>query len=420
MKLSRREFLRNTAITAVGLGVAGPLLASNSILKNVVTRTAPLSERVVVVVNLFGGNDGLNTVIPLNQYNRYRQLRAVVGFDQAGILPLNGMPDFGLNPGMTSFQGLWNSGKLAIINGVGVPHEATGLFDHSAGQYEFQTCDIVRSVVGSPPTGWLGRYLDNVTPGQITPGIDLGGGRLILTGNSLAPITINSIDSFSLQTSFDGDARVASYRNVMGIPNTESAVAERNRQLRLQSLDQSEIIRNATANYVPAVQYDPNSYLAFSLQECAKLVTANLGVKALTVGIGGFDTHSGQNNGEYHRNLMKDVADSVATFYNDLAGHGIADRVLILTISEFGRRVYENNDAGTDHGYASVAFAVGDMVNGGVYGDYPNLDDNWLVFDGNADVTTDFRSVYATAIANFLQTDPGPILGGDFPVLAYL
>lgn len=418
MKINRREFLKNTAITALGMTIASPLLAAQDRFKTA-SALAPLSQRTVVIVNLYGGNDGLNTVIPLNQYTRYRQLRAAIGFEQASVLQLSGQPDFGLNPGMTGFQNLWNAGKLAVINGVGVPQEASGLFDHSAGQYEFQTCDIVRSVA-SVPTGWLGRYLDNVTPGQITPGIDLGGGRLILTGNSLIPITINSIDSFALQTSFDEDARTAAYRNIMSTPNSESSVAERNRQLRLQALDQSEIIRNATASYTPAAVYDPNSYLAFSLQECAKLITGNLGVKALTVGIGGFDTHSGQNSGSYHQLLMKDVADSIASFYNDLAGHGMADRVLILTISEFGRRAYENNDEGTDHGFSSVAFAVGDMVKGGIYGNYPSLAENDLVFDGNADLTTDFRSIYATALANFLNTDPGSILGADFPVLGYL
>jgi len=415
MKLSRRDFLKSAGIVTAGLTVGGfakPLFGAVP-----TSNIAALANRVVVIVNLQGGNDGLNTVIPLNQYDRYAELRPLVKFDQSELLSLSGQTDFALNPGLTKIRDLYNSGKVAILNGVGVPHDATGLFDHDAGQYEFQSCDVVRNGT-SAPTGWLGRYLDAFTANAVTPGIDIGGGTLILRGTSHDPMTINSIDDLRLYLNFEEDARKAAYQSIMNLPNSNS-VADYNRLVRKNAMEQADIIINATESYVPAVQY-PDSYLAFSLQQCAKIISASLGVKALTVGLGGFDTHSGQNSGAYHAGLMQDFSDSVNAFYADLVAHSLQDRVLILTISEFGRRPYDNNDAGTDHGYSSTAFAIGDMVNGGVYGTYPDLSDQWLVFDGNMDVTTDFRRVYSTIAANFFQVDPVPIVGGSFPTLSFV
>jgi uncharacterized protein (DUF1501 family) len=419
MAIDRRQFIRNTALGAVGMGLAEPLLSSR-----MGSLLAATGNRVVVVVNMFGGNDGLNTVIPLNQYTRYKKMRPTLAKRVQDVLPLSGQPDFGLNPGMAAFQSLFNQGRLAIINGVGVPREATGLFDHSAQQYEFQSCDIVRDGTAlTAPTGWLGRYLDTVTPDIVAPGIDLGGGRLMLTGSAFDPLTIYSLSELQLQYSFDRTARRAAYPAVMSFPNANT-VAEYNRLQRVNGLAQSDAIRNATLNYVPAVQY-PDSYLARSLKECAKIISGDLGVYALTVGEGGFDTHSRQNAGGGpgvlgdHDLMLQNVADSVGAFYADLVAHNLSSRVLILTISEFGRTPWENSDDGSDHGFSSEAFALGDTVNGGIYGLYPGLDDQFLVFDDVTDMTTDFRSVYSTVLANFVGTDPVPLVGGSFPLLAF-
>jgi uncharacterized protein (DUF1501 family) len=413
MKIDRRRFIRDAGIVAVGLSLGDRLAGLGG--QRVMAAGA---DKVLVVVNLQGGNDGINTVVPLSQYDRYRKLRGGLAHDAADLLPLSGQPDFGLNPGMTALRDLYGQGRVAIINGVAVPHDASGLFDHSAQQYEFQSCDIARNSTTTAPTGWLGRYLDAYVGASVPPGIDMGGGRLMLTGNVCDPMTVSSIDDLQLQTSFDSDARLASYRSVMGIVN-DNFVAERNRQIRIETLDQSVEIQAATAGYAPAAAY-PDSYLAFSLQQCARIIYGDIGVRALTVGIGGFDTHDSENRNAYHDTLLKEVSDSVAAFYNDLAAHGLANRVLVLTMSEFGRTAYANASLGTDHGYSSVCFAVGGTVNGGVYGLYPGLDDNHLVFDGLTDITTDFRSVYATALANFAGVDPVAAVGGSFPILGYV
>jgi uncharacterized protein (DUF1501 family) len=413
MAMNRREFLKSTTLGAAGLTLAEPFLgrAAASLL------AAP-GDRVLVVVNLFGGNDGLDTVIPLQEYTRYKRMRPTMAIPQADVLPLANTPEFGLNPGLTAIRDLYAQGKVAILNGVGVPKEATGLFDHSAQQFEFQTCDVVRANNVVAPTGWLGRYLDTVTPGLVAPGIDMGGGKLMLTGNAFDPLTIGSIDELQLQLSFDEDDRRAAYEDILAMPHGDSVVGEKSRLLRIEGLAQSDAIRAATASYTPAVTY-PDTDLGRALQQCAQIVYGGLGVRAMGVGAGGFDTHGQEKNGGYHDGLLKDVGDAIAAFYADLKAHALSDRVLVLTISEFGRTPFENADRGSDHGYGSVAFAIGDPVKGGVYGDYPHLGDDWLVFGDLLDVTTDFRSVYATALGSFLGVDPVPLVG-DFPLLGFV
>jgi uncharacterized protein (DUF1501 family) len=247
----------------------------------------------------------------------------------------------------------------------------------------------------------------------------------MLVGNTCDPLTVNAIEDLALQISFDESARHAAYAAVQSTPSA-NAVGERHRQVRLQALDQSDRILAAVAGYAPLANYPADSSLAFYLQQCAKIVWGDLGVRGLCVGLGGFDTHADQDDGRsnndlgYHALLLKDLADSVAAFQADLVAHGLADRVLVLTVSEFGRTPFENGTSGSDHGFGSVAFAIGDSVNGGIYGTYPGLNDNQLVFDGNIDVTTDFRSVYATALGNFMNADPVPSVGGSFPMLGYV
>ena len=416
MGINRREFIKQGAVAGLSLGLG------NTVYGRILSPNA--TDRVVVVINLFGGNDGLNTVIPLNQYDRYRQLRPILGYDRGAILTLPGVPDLGFNPAMGALRDLYNEGKVAVVNGVGVPPQAYGLFDHAAQQYEFQSCNITGSSSGLP-TGWLGRHLDHVSEGLISPGIDLGGGKLLLQGAARTPLTIGTIDEFQLALSFDAGDRYRVYKDIMDNTRSPNQVGERNRKTRSAALRQSEIIQQRTGNYTPAAVYPGDDSLADALLQCARIINADLGARALTVGIGSFDTHSDQDQDiggglGYHQALLKSVSDSIAAFYRDLESRGHADRVLIVTFSEFGRRAYENNDRGTDHGFSSVAFAVGSAVKGGVYGSYPDLSESRLVFDGNMDVTTDFRSLYATVIERFLDGDPAAAVGGNFPLLGFL
>jgi uncharacterized protein (DUF1501 family) len=414
MAINRREFLKTSA-TAVGLGLTGAWLNPLAEAKKIAAPDA--SQRVMVVINLFGGNDGLNTVIPLEQYDRYRTLRPTLAVDRAQALPLPNSGDLAFHPRMQPLLDLYTQNKVAIINSVGVPNNARGLFDHAAGQYEFQSCDIQYDT-SKKPSGWLGRFLDRVPEQQISPGVDLGGGKLILTGEKRTPVSISTLEEFQLKYSFDETNRKNSYTSIMKSPYNSSVAAETNRKLRVQALEQSAIIQNKISGYQAMVQYPADSYLAYQLYQCAQLIWADLGVRAMAVGFGDFDNHYGQLG--THDTLLDELSGSISAFYRDIDAHGLADKVLVLTISEFGRRAYENNDVGTDHGYASVAIAIGNSVKPGIHGSYPRLDDASLVFDGNLDVHTDFRSVYSTAIAKFLDADPVPAVGGNFPLLDYL
>jgi len=429
MAISRRLFLRKSAVTAVGLSFASPLLqtsAFGAVRPGRGGSKLRLSNKVIVAVNLYGGNDGVNTVIPMNQYSRYYELRPTIHIPTDRALVLPNAPDYALNPGMTAVHSLYGQGKVAVINGVGAPPDAYGLFDHEASQYMFQSSDISGSASATVPSGWIGRYLDHVQEGIVTPGVNLGGGELLLRGVDREALSIGSIEQFQVQPGFDGEARLAAYNGIMAVPATAGGVAERNRMLRESAIEQSQIVRERTAGYVPAVEYPLDNYLADNLKQCAQLLSADLGVQALAVGYDGYDTHASQEDGRndtqlgYHSLLMQQVSDAIGAFQADLTAHGLSQDVILLVFSEFGRRPEENNDAGTDHGYGSVGFVIGDAVHGGVYGEYPNLNEDRLVLDGNVDVTTDFRSVYAEVLGEFIGTDPEPILGGAFPPLGFL
>jgi uncharacterized protein (DUF1501 family) len=388
----------------------------------------PSTGKVLVTINLFGGNDLLNTVIPLHAFDRYRQLRPNIYIPRNRVLPLPGAEgDLGLNQGMTRIRDLYAANKVAIVLGAGMPQTANGLFDHEASQLNLQSGYLVGSAFSSEPTGWVGRYLDSQERGDINPGVNVSGyANLLLTGRERDAVTLSSIDSYGVQTSFDTEARMAAYDRVMMVPRPEN-VAERHRQLRQQARSEAQVIRERTEAYQPAVNYPDNNYVAFQLEQCARLIGAGVGARALAVAAdNSYDTHAAQNDGTgdgvfgYHDSLLSNLSEAIWAFQTDMEAHGLADEVLILVISEFGRRPYENNDNGTDHGYGGAMFVIGNAVRGGVYGEYPGLDESDLVLDGNLATTVDYRSVYATILARFFDTDPVPILEGTFPTLGLL
>jgi uncharacterized protein (DUF1501 family) len=447
MKMNRRDFIKTSAIATAALGM-GTLLPSRS------AAVTPLYP-ILIVVNLEGGNDGVNTVIPLNatDYNRYRDLRPTLGYNQNVLTTLAGNSNIALNPGMGAFGQLWSSNKLAVITGVSVPTLSADQFDHDAQQYEFQSCDVLRDQL-SVPTGWLGRYLDTHMPApgdptKVTPGIDLGGGRLMLTGNTHVPVSISTISDFNLRIyGTPSTAKRTAYTNIMNAYIPENTVDAANRDFRKQALAQSALITSATASFPPfhptwnppsptdPTRFFPDNWFGRQMWEATKLALASggangIGVRAMAIGIGGFDTHSGQDSiittddfgvvGEtipYHQYLLKSVANGIKASYDYLAGQSASSNVVFLTISEFGRRVEENAGLGTDHGFASMAFAVGDLVNKGVYGTYQSLTSLYAGYspdDGSLKFGADFRDFYSSVLAapSFYNVDPQPILDPD-------
>jgi len=419
MSTSRRKFLKSAGLTILGCGLAQsmPKHVSAAALKMMDAVQVLPGNGILVVINLQGGNDGLNTVIPLGEYSLYAALRPNLKIPQANVLTLGDAPSFGFNPSMTSLKTLYDMGKVAVLPGVGVPHNSVSKFDHAAGVYDFVSADPLHQNYSSNPTGWLGRYAETTAPGVIPSAVDIGGGSLLLKGPSQRPLSIGSISQFQFKvkggSSSKGTPELAAYTDIMAIRRGDSAIAELNRSVRQDALTNSQTVQDSTANYHP-VTY-PNTGLANQLKQVAQLIWANLGVRAFSVSTGGFDTHQAQNTGSStpHNTLLQNFSDAVSAFYNDLKSLGLQQNVVMLTISDFGRRPNENSDIGTDHGYGSVSFAIGDPVKGGVWGNYPSLASNKLVFGGNLDVTTDYRSMFATVLANLYDTDPLPIVGMD-------
>ena len=451
MKLTRRDFVKYSALAAAGMGLRNPLVeaAAKKAKQSLAPSIINAGEKVVVCINLFGGNDGLNTVIPTTTpgaYDDYLALRPLsgIGFDLSELAATNLDGSFALRPEMTAFKQLWDSGNLAVINGVGIPLNARHKYDHNAQQNTFQSCDIKDSVTNLP-TGWLGRFCDGAPLGQIPPGIDLGGGRLMVSGFARQPVSIWSLNDFSLKISGVDSAeraiRRATYEAIMNTPVPEGGVGEQQRLYRKEALAQSEAIFGAIGDYPTPPYNDPtspyrNNTFHRQLQEAAKLIYADIGAQCIALGTGGFDSHGDQeadvNGMPYHGYLLDRVASGVKALFDDLVTWlepvrpGISNRVIIVTISEFGRTPWQNTDLGTDHGIASSAFVVGTAanLNPGIYGTYPGLKEEDFGNEQGLITTVDFRSVYATIAANFLGVDPEIVvdpdhLYPDFPLLGF-
>ncbi len=315
---------------------------------------------------------------------------------------------YGLNPVMTGLGDLYEEGNVAIVAGVGVPHDSESKFDHAAGIYDFASAGPYHLNFHSRKTGWLGRTIDRVSPGITPPGFDFGGGSLLLLGNLHRPFSLGSIADIQLLA---GGESLAAYPDVLKIERPDSQIAELNRTLRRQAIETGGAIREMTRNYQPRAQYPAENALAGALQDVARVIRAKMGGRAFSVALGGFDTHRGQNANNFHFVLLKLFSDAVTAFYRDLRAQGLSQRVVCVTISDFGRRPEENILRGTDHGYANVCFVIGDKVKKGIWGQYPSLEREKLVFDGNPDVTTDYRAVFATILARHMDIDPKPIVG---------
>jgi uncharacterized protein (DUF1501 family) len=381
---------------------------------------------VLVVLTLIGGNDALNTIVPLRQYDLYRRLRPTLAWRREELVPL---PDygevFGLNPGLQPLAALFAQRKLALINGCGPPAHAQGLFDHEASLQNFQTGELYGTAPPVSPTGWLGRYLDEVAPGELPAGIDFASLPLLLTGLRARPFALAALSGVGVFPSADAPARALAHRRLQQ-GRAAPGVAADSQALRRQVLALSGTLQSISDAYrvAPGVTY-PLSYLGSALHDCAALIAADRGVRALSVSLSGFDTHGGQNDGPpdlapLHQGLWATVSEALAAFYADLKGHGVGQRVVTLVCSEFGRRSVENSNLGTDHGFAGSMLAIGDPVRGGVYGEYPDLRPDRLVLGANLDVHVDFRAVYATILAKHLGADPEPILRGSFPPMRFL
>ncbi|MHB8574797.1 MAG: DUF1501 domain-containing protein [Dehalococcoidia bacterium] len=405
---TRRELVKS-GVALVSLGELVPRIFRQGIAL-AQHDNSDMPERTLVVVQMAGGNDGLNTVVPYND-GTYHSIRPMIGFGADKVLKLN--DTYGLHPAMTGMKQLWDAGQLAVVNGVGYPNPN---YSH------FAAMDIWQSANpnGTPTEGWVGKYLDAMN-GQHNSlvGLNIGGSTPPEFRSNVPPVpSLNRIEDYALRPSADGTAQ-NTQRNTSVLQLYEMYPGEAKYGALLQgtvqdAFDSSVKLTSIVQSYKPAVTY-PQTPVANGLKMIASALAANLGMRVAHIALGGFDTHSRQAADQ--AKLLGQLGDGLAAFYQDLAAHGRANNTVTMTWSEFGRRAGENASAGTDHGSAEPLFVVGGAVKGGLYGDYPSLQN---LDAGNLRFTTDFRSVYATLLDQWLQADADAILGQHWNRLGFL
>jgi uncharacterized protein (DUF1501 family) len=405
---NRRDFLKTT----VGI-MAGAAAAPHMFLDAALAARLPASantDPILVVIQLAGGNDGLNTIVPYAS-NLYYQSRPTIGVATKSVLPIDNT--VGFNPNLAPLKPFYDQRKLAILQGVGYPNPDRSHFRSTA---IWESADPV----GNTPTGWLGRYLDVALAHDNNPLKALALGSMVpqtlVSERSPVP-SIESVNGFRfLVGRQDAQPILQAYRSMYdgsskGLPPYIGLVrtVERNADQGAQEL------QVVAANYTPKVHY-PQNPLSRELQLVSQIIASNLGTRVFHVSLNGFDDHVAEVY--THANLMKTLGESLAAFYQDLQSQGKADQVLIMTFSEFGRRVKENDGRGTDHGTAAPLFILGGKVKGGMYGDDPILTN--LDTDGDLKYGIDFRSVYGTVLDGWLGADSRSVLGGQFERLPFI
>ena len=415
---TRRQFLQN-GLTFVGLGLAMPTFLMRAAQAQAADPlTAPLpaipAGKILVVIEMSGGNDGLNTAIPYTDLG-YAKARPTIGLPSSDVVKIS--PTVALHPNMRALKPLYDKGQLAVITGVGYPNP---------NRSHFQSMDVWQT--GNPAvdvrerTGWLARYFDKDGHfgGNPLSGITLGSALpLAMFSDSVPASVIGGGQDFGFQSQApDKKQQTETLRALYAQGTVAGSNAEFVRNVGSEAYSSSLEMKRAFKDYdvkaAHAAPY-PQSGLSNGLQTISKLITGGVGTRVYYLGMGGFDTHANQPRS--HANLLGELADGLTAFYADLAAQGRANDVITMTFSEFGRRVKENGSAGTDHGAASVMFLAGGSIKGGVYGEYPSLTD---LDDGDLRMHTDFRSVYATLLDKWLQTPSSPVLDGNFAHLDFV
>jgi len=410
MKVSRREMLRVGlgGLGVISLGGTVPAFVSKMAFANEVAGSNVSNDNILVVVQLSGGNDGLNTVIPRGN-DAYMKARPQIGVKDRLLTLSDGLT---LNPGMTPFKEVFDDGKLAVINGCGYPQP---------NRSHFRSMEIWHTAQPSKyePSGWLGHYVDHVLRGTegLLKAVNIGPElpQALIADEEVVP-SIQSIDDFRIRTdpntSFDAKMEEQIIRQLNAEKTSSPAVQYLSRQA-TDAIIEADEVRKVVAGYKPDADYPGG--LGQNLKLIAQLISGQLGTKLFYCQTGGFDTHANQLG--QHERLLNNVAASIQAFYNDMKKKGYGEKVTVMCFSEFGRRVAQNSSGGTDHGAAGPMFVAGGKVKGGLYGAYPSLTD---LDDGDLKYTTDFRAVYATLLDKWLNGDSDAVLKSRYDHLAFL
>ena len=415
-----QSWTRRSFLSTLGIGALGSGLMLGGIPVNAMARTKFLNRlssannnRVLILIQLGGGNDGLNTVIPVEN-DVYFQKRPTIAISKNESISLS--DDISLHPAMGSLSPMWSEGNMAVFNNVGY---------ENPNRSHARSTDIWTSASDSDQmmgTGWAGRYLveDNpdfiANPPEFPLGVRIGGSS-----------TLFQSEFGNLGVTFGGASQFAQFLEQGGFYNEENTPDNDfgrslsfARKIANSSFRYLEAIQDAADNSTNMNEY-PNSGLSRSLSVVARLIRGGLQTKVFLVSKGGFDTHNNQGSTEGgHADLLRDVADSVQAFYADLASDGLNDRALTMTFSEFGRTLDENSSQGTDHGSSAPVMVFG-PVNGGIYGEHADLID--LDRSGDPVYGMDYRNIYANILDNWFELESAgmsAVLDGEYEDLGFL
>jgi uncharacterized protein (DUF1501 family) len=400
---SRRNFMKGAGVIAGGVALT-PYLSK---LEAFASPPIGPSDGVLVVIQMGGGNDGLDTFIPVGD-PRYYALRATANYPAAQTLPI--AIGFGFHPALVKLKARYDAGKVAIVQGVGnLPVPDLSHFSSTATWMQ----GWGGSSVSGAPTGWLGRFLDGLPNAANEPlrGATISSSvplHLVGVQARAAGLPESISGAFGLDRRYKSDAAMF---DAFGGFGGSSGLGPWGDAAGKSAADTMTVAAQIQPAYVGAM---PSSDLARQLVTCARLINADLGIRVLNVTIGGFDNHT--NLAGDHTSQLAELDDAIESFFATLAAT-FASRVALMTFSEFGRRAGTNSDGGADHGTAGTHFIVGDEVNGGLYGAQPSLAANALDGNGNLVSTVDFRQYYATVLNDWLAADPTQILGRSYTSL---
>ena len=366
-------------------------------------------DPVLAVLSLSGGNDGLNTVIPRTQ-GLYRDYRPTLAVAEDQIIPIN--DELGFHPTMAPLKKFWDEGKLAIFLGIGYPNAS---YSHFRSMDIWHTCEP--DTLGTE--GWLGRAIKDLDPNadNVLTGVNFGRGLPRALAKDGVPVaSVGDLETYGLLTGIEGEDQRSQALDVFGRMYSpaigRSAVMDYIRNTGIDALKGADILSTAPDQYSSKVEYS-NSSVGQYMKNIAQTHLAGFGTRVLftTSPYNGFDTHSDQ--AQLQAGLWSNVSNTIETFMTDLRDHQASDNVTLFFFSEFGRRISDNG-SGTDHGASGIAFAVGEQVKGGIYGEYPSLEPSQQEEGGNLRFNLDFRSVYASILEDWFGLDAKPIIGGSF------
>lgn len=405
---TRRQFIQQSVGAFAGFLAIDSIFARAARAAGAVPSPGSSGARTLLVVNLQGGNDGLNTVVPFGDPDYYR-VRPTINVAQSDILQFDS--SLGLNPKLAGIKALYDQQRVAVLQGVHYPNPNLSHF-RSTEIWQTAAPDTIID------TGWAGRYLDDagLPKSNLFKGLAIGPilPKMMVSNQTDVP-TVENFKTGAFKGSRDEQASADQILN--GSANDyafQSPYLKLVQEIEHDANASSAQLPHLVAGYKPAVVY-PQTPFAQGLNLAAAVIASGVGTRVIYVSLGSFDTHANQR-GTQDR-LLDQFGGGMKAFYDDLAAHQLDAQVLTMTFSEFGRRVEENANRGTDHGTAAPMFLIGGGVKGGIYGDHPSLSD--LDF-GNLKWHTDFRSVYATVLERWLGVGSAPILGGSFSTLNFV